>query len=758
MSLRKMIGIAFMLLLLCIVVFADTPSGSMVIYGLNGTVLTASRNVHLNLTYSSSAHTITSCRWANDLEANLASQPWEPCTTVKAWILSQGYGNKTVYYQVRDSNSDTAVFNDSILYQYIRDFTAPTAPTVYDGTGDDIDWQNNNHTLSANWFNATDDISTVYYMYRILNNSVCFGDCSFTNVSTETQVTVDGLTLDEGRNFSFEVIAYNSDGWNSSVSTSDGVRIDLTDPSAPTINSVTHPDQSMVYDVSSAIFNFTSTDPVGGGVSSGIHGYSYMLDTHPGTAPDNMEEERAWQDLATLHKGGYNQTLKANSTGSAFAVFSQLHYNLTENDSIIIKVALAEQLSDYRDMMGVKVYIIRVGEGAAISAFNMESSAISNIVNSSFDVKYAEVMTGAKVYQFDLTVNTTNNDDANDTYIVVSGVVSDDNNRNTLAIGGTTELSLIDNTTKNYICSEAPSCSANTSTLDYAIGVQRQDSGSVWTARYDFLGDGIYYFHAKAKDNAGNWGDSSHYKIMVAAGGVSSLIFSPEDGEVFVTNLSVYNITVRVGVSANASVYVVAKHADGSNYTSPLQIVNASYDFENITIEPGQNELYAMTNNTLGVVVRSPSIFVTVISTPQPPMNKTLRISYAGCAATALPYICNAVQGVSYVGIATENSGSVSAPAVSTDTSINSLKIYMTRPFDTSMVSTQFFQNTFMDRINPMFGFTYGESKYVIRNELRYDDIHLGGYFDLPPGAYRIYLRKNGVTPDGKYNITLTIE
>jgi hypothetical protein len=740
--------------LLPLFVAADTPSGSIVIYGYNGTVVTGSRNVHLNLSYVDGVHNISACRWANDLEANLAAAPWEPCTTVKAWILSDGYGNKTVYYQLRDTNGDTAAYNDSILYQFMQDFTAPSAPAVYDGeSGDDIDWQNSNSTISAHWSGAVEDISTIYYMYRILNNSACFGDCSFTNVSTDTQVTVSSLTLNETRNFSFEVVAFNPFGLNSSVATSDGVRIDQTDPSAPVINSSTHPDQSLIYDVSSAIFNFTSVDAL-----SGVHGYSYVLDTHPGTAPDSSEEERAWETLASLHKGSYNQTLKANSTGSAFAVFSQLHYNMTENDSIRVKVALAEQLSDHRDMMGVKVYLVKTGEGAAISSFDMESSAISNIVNSSFDVKYAESMTQATIYQFSLTVNETADDNTDDIYVVVSGLTSDDNNRNTLAIGLTKELSLIDNATKNFVCDESDNCNANTSTLDYAIGVQRQDSGAVWTARYDFLGDGVYYFHAKARDDAGNWGDTSHYKITVAAGGVTALIFYPEDGEVFVTNASEYNTTVRVGVSANASVYIVAKHADGSNFTSQAQIVNSSYDFGNITLEQGSNELYAVTNDTLGVVVHSPSVFVTVASTPQPPMSKTLRISYSGCAATPLPYLCNRDEAGTYVGIATENSGSVFAGYAQTDTSLNPLKIYLTRPFDTSMVSTQFYQNTFMDSINPMFGFAYGESKYIIRNELRYGGIHLGGSFNLPPGAYRLYLRKNGVTADGKFNITLTVE
>ena len=125
--------IAAALLALCmnlaLFVAADTPLGTIVIYGINGTELTGSRNVLLNLSYSSSDG-IDKCRWVNDDQSALSSADWEECTTAKAWILSSGFGNKTVYFEVKDLNSDTAVFNDSILYVFMQDYTAPAPPTV----------------------------------------------------------------------------------------------------------------------------------------------------------------------------------------------------------------------------------------------------------------------------------------------------------------------------------------------------------------------------------------------------------------------------------------------------------------------------------------------------------------------------------------------------------------------------------------------------------------------------------------------------
>jgi parallel beta-helix repeat protein len=731
---------------------------SITIFGPNGTEMTGTRSVFLNLSYNDSV--VAACRWANDDSGNLASQPWEECTTVKAWLISPAEGNKTVYFQVRNTDGGTNMTNDSIIYSFVQDYTAPNAPIVLDGIeGDDIDWWNSNTTLHAHWSGGWDDISALRYSYRILNNSVCSGSCGFTDVETNTSVTVTGLDLSEGRNFSFEVMAYNPFNFNSSTALSDGVVIDLTRPDAPTINSSTHPDQNRPYDESSAVFNITADDPISNGVASGIAGYSYMLDTHPGTAPDNLLEEKEWETIAELHKGSSNQTLKANSTGYAYAVFSQLHANFTENDSVRVKVALAERFNDYRDLMGVKVYLAKIGDGVDISDFDMESAAITDIANFSWDVKYKEAMLDASVYQFDLTLNQTINDDgSNDIYVVVAGIGSDDDNRENLDVAYTTNAGLIDSSTKNFVCDQADVCRQNTTTREYSIGVERRDPGDVWTVKYDLLGDGVYYFHAKAKDDAGNWGETAHYRIEVAAGGVNVLVYSPYDGELFTTNTTAANITVKVAVSGNASVYVVAKHPGGGNYTSPVYVFNMSRDFEDVELELGSNEIYAVANTTAGAVSRSPSVFVTAAAGVPVYLNKTLRVRYTGCAQSSPAFICNAVQGVSNIGIATENAASISAPSVTTDTSVNSLKIYMTRAFDTGTLASAMQDNTFMDRVQPMFGYTRGVSEYVVRNELRYGSIYLGGNFRLPSGTYNLYMRKGGITPDGKSNITLTLE
>jgi hypothetical protein len=643
--------------------------------------------------------------------------------------------------------------NDSIIYAFAQDYTPPTSPVVYDSNyGYDIDWWNSNTTLSAYWWNATDDISTIYYKYRILDEGACYvGDCSWTDAGEQTQVTVTGLSLTEGHNYSFQVVAYISSGLNASIATSNGTKIDLTPPSAPIINSTTHPVQTVTYTNGTVRLNFTSSDPIGGGVFSGIDGYSYLIDEYPGTAPDDNMEDRYWFSLEQMVNDGHARLLKANSSVASphtYAVFSQLKSNFTAGETVRVRVAMAELSSDYDDLMAAKVYIISVADGSDITAFNNEPAAITSITNVSRDVKYAESLTTASIYEFDLTVSSPFNDNLNDAYVVVTGLTTDDDNRNNLSIAYSTTG--IDNSTKNYVVDNAGSWARNTSDLDYAIEVKKEDSGTVWDVQYDDLQDGTYYFHAKAKDIAGNWGDTGHYKLMIDTAGVGVDIISPSTGQLF----NAENITVTVKVNDQANVTVFAIHPDGSNDTSGWAIVNSTYDF-NLTLENGTNRLYAAAiNPSNGVVTYSPSVYVFF----GPPFvgSRTLRVFYTGAVCT--PPLCIAPEAIK-VGMATENAAaSFGANAITEDTGFYTIKIFATTPnMPQSSVVTDLEDDDFLDRKLPMFGYDRDVKEFVIRTEVRYPTAFLTGERTVGPGKYNLVLRNLGTTPEGKANVSVRI-
>lgn len=728
---------------------------NMTIVGPNGTEITGTRNVMLQLTFRY-PNCMGACRYANDNATNLTAAPWENCTTVKPWILSEAEGNKTAFFEFRDCHGTTTVFNDSIIYRFMQDYTGPTAPVVYDGIyGYDIDWWNSNTSLGAYWWNATDDISSLYYMYRILDNSACLGaDCNWTNADEAVDILVENLSLVEGHNYSFQVFSYISSGLNSANATSNGTIIDITRPLPPVINSTTHPSQGTIYNNGTVRLNFTSSDPLGGGVASGVDAYSYLIDAYPGTAPDSSPESRYWFTLESLVNDGYSQLLRANGSAPSpdtYAVFSQLSQNFTANESLKVRVALAEILQDSSDLMGVKVYLVRVGNGAAITASTGEADAVSTIANVSRDIRYAGSMSQASVYEFSITVNSTSNDNTNDMYLVVSGVQGDNDNRNNLSIAGS--RTAVDASTRNWACSyPAGSCVENTTTVDYAIEVRREDSGAVWDVGYG-LRDGTYYFHAMARDRAGNWGNASHYMLVIDTAGVNIDITSPFTGQLFGDP----NVSVTVEVNDNANVTVFAVHPDGSNSTSQWALVSAAGTL-NVTLENGTNRLYARAINPVnGAVTYSQDVYV-IMGKAVPASNRTLRVQYTGAGALA-SMLRGVDEGAISVGFASENrTASWAADSLMSDTGRHTIKIFATTDeIHVSAVNSDIEDDDFLDRINPSFGYSTGASEYVIRTELRPLNIHLSGDAGVNPGAHRIVAKNMGRTPQGRANVTLRI-
>ncbi len=731
------------------------PTGTIIIHGPNGTYLTGTRNVMLNLTFTDD-QAVSECRWANDQESNLATQPWENCTTVKAWILSEPEGNKTVYYEIKDWADNTAVFNDSIIYSYTQDYTPPSLPTVYDGLSQDIDWWNSDNTLHANWFNVSDDISdTINYRYRILENGSCYdNDCNFTDIGTQTEITVNGLTLYENWVYSFDIVAYVFNT-TSPIAQSNGTRIDLTKPDQPIINSSSHPIQGTPYAISTVLLNWSATDPLSNGNASGIQGYSFILDKSPGTAPDNIEDDRYWETIKSMSNNGAEQVLKINSTGIAYAVLQQLPGNVTENESVNVKVKLAEMIEDTDDTFSFLIYLIKKSEASTPVGFSHESDAISNIINQTIDIRYAEDMEDARTYEFTLTVNETVDDNSNDIYLIITSSTSDDDNRKNHSIAASTT---VNPSTWTWLCNETGgNCVDTTATVDYAIEVKKADSGDEWNTIYPGLADGIYYFHAKAKDNAGNWGDTEHFQINVAAGGVSIAIASPTDGQVFTTDTDEVNISVKAVVSGNATTTIHVNYPDQTSTSFPSATFETTNIFHNITLQLGTNEIYAVANTTAGATTRSSSVYVIVARAERPLTNKTLFIKHGACAVASQAYLCSETDNGARVGMASENPSIVGGGQIVADTSDNTIKIFMSRDFNADDVADDFADNDFLDLETPSFGFRKEAPEFVMQNELRYSDVFISGTTRLEPGKYNLYIIHNGVTPDGKVNLTIEV-
>ncbi|UCD92247.1 MAG: Ig-like domain-containing protein [Methanobacteriota archaeon] len=88
------------------------PTGSIIVN--SGDSHSNSTSVLLSLTYSDGSSGVGQVRYSND--GVWDTEPWEPPTVTKAWIVPGGDGLKTVYFQVMDNvNLESMTYSDSII-------------------------------------------------------------------------------------------------------------------------------------------------------------------------------------------------------------------------------------------------------------------------------------------------------------------------------------------------------------------------------------------------------------------------------------------------------------------------------------------------------------------------------------------------------------------------------------------------------------------------------------------------------------------
>ncbi|MBI2550034.1 fibronectin type III domain-containing protein [Candidatus Woesearchaeota archaeon] len=494
------------------------PNATISIFGISpagftnvSTEYTFSRAVTLVMAFNDTAGNtvsgsegVDSCRFASE---NLVFSGWEVCQTVKAWLLSDGNGNKTVVVEVRDVAGNVNRTNDTIFLNTSGaglDVTPPNTPTVVD----DGMYTNIDSSLHAKW-NSTDHENELLHIpleweYRIaFDNFTRRINETWQYAGMATEATVYGMNLSGGTNYTFEVRAINTAGLRSANGTSDGIIVDITPPSAPAVNSTAA--QSTWSSNNAVSFNWSSTDSI-----SGVSSYSYVLDTTATTIPDNVPEaESDHTALASSSNDGKSTMLKFNSTGNASAVFVEVKANLSANDVVRVTVQLAEASTSSPDAMGFRVYIIT----AVPTSFAMNGSNVSLIADTSSDISFVSSILDATSYTVEIPMTTPVT--GSRFFVAVAGDAADDNNRHNLLLA--VSNSSIDSSTQSYQCGEVTGvCSNTTDTAEYGIKVDVRDlkQDDIWDRAYT-VGDGRMYFHVKAKDKAGNFGDTTNYSLLV---------------------------------------------------------------------------------------------------------------------------------------------------------------------------------------------------------------------------------------------------
>ncbi|MGE0333650.1 MAG: hypothetical protein AB7P37_23495, partial [Ramlibacter sp.] len=228
-----------------------------------------------------------------DAESGIASYQWAIGTTaggtqVQAFT-SVGTGTTgsatgltlvsgtTYYVTVRATNGvglTTDVTSDGVKV----DTSAPTAGTVNDGAGADVDFQTSTTAIQANWSGFADaETGVTDYAWAIGTTAGGTQVQTFTSVGTGTTGSATGLTLTSGTTYYVTVRATNGAGLTTLV-TSDGVKVDTSAPTAGTVSDGSGADVDFQTSTSAIQANWTGFADA----ESGITSYQWAIGTTAG--------------------------------------------------------------------------------------------------------------------------------------------------------------------------------------------------------------------------------------------------------------------------------------------------------------------------------------------------------------------------------------------------------------------------------------------------------------------------------------------
>ena len=221
---------------------------------------------------------------------------------------------RTYYINVRGYNRLGLVGEVGSSNGIILDTVTPPAPV----TTDDGQFIASTTSLHAVWTAVTCRSGIAFYEYSIGTTPEAANVKGWTSNGLQTQVTANGLTLQNGATYFISVRARNSLGKAGFIGTSDGIVVDTTPPATPTVTD----GGAFAGSATQLTASWSSQD-----AESGVVEYKYAVGTTPGGTNVLNWTSAGTQTSATisslsLNDGGkYYISIKArNGAGSESAV------------------------------------------------------------------------------------------------------------------------------------------------------------------------------------------------------------------------------------------------------------------------------------------------------------------------------------------------------------------------------------------------------------------------------------------------------
>ncbi|MBI2571446.1 MAG: hypothetical protein HYV63_30935 [Candidatus Schekmanbacteria bacterium] len=188
-------------------------------------------------------------------------------------------------------NTGTAAVSDGVRV----DTTGPTAGTVADGSGADVDYQASTTTIQANWSGFNDPLSGIAsYEWAIGTTSGGTEVQGWVNVGDVTSTNRTDLTLSEGTTYWVSIRAVDAVGNVGDVASTDGVTVDGTPPAAGTVRDGGGADIDFQVSVDTIVANWTGFSDGG----TGIADYEWAIGTSSGGT-----EVQGWTSVGDVLSG-----------------------------------------------------------------------------------------------------------------------------------------------------------------------------------------------------------------------------------------------------------------------------------------------------------------------------------------------------------------------------------------------------------------------------------------------------------------------
>jgi len=727
------------------------PNAVITINGGDSTTIT--RHVVLNLQYSD-ANGVKQCRYANE---DLNWTDWEPCSSTKAWVLSAGNGTKTVNYEVMDNAGNNQSDLDIItLQEGAYDLTPPTNLIVTD----DGDYTDSATTLHARW-SAFDRESKVFYLYRINSSGSCVpidGSCGWQDALDSTEATVTNLSLEEGHTYKFCVIAQNAYFINSSEVCSDGIIVDLTPPEISSLYSSFA--EGVWTNSSSPYFSWNATDPVSAGISSGVYAYSYVLDENSNTTPDIVPEG----DLGALA----NETYKLYSS-----LVDGVHYFHVRARDAAGNWGPASHYEIKSDITPPTIpFMLSPNQSTNSSTitFNWEPSTDYSSGVAGYYITITRADTGEYLADNLWIGNVTHYDASAINGITYHASVKAKDSAGNIGLDSDLAGGTYDNQAP-IILFKKPNVLETVVSNQPILTI---DTDEIATCYYEGV---IFAYtdstHHEAKVTVLN-GQSPSFNIicrdLVGNQASASISFSV-DSTLVATGVNVLSSESVFYANLPVSFVIEAKSAGDIMGEIPKErfsvLINGTIIDDFVVKDNGGN--YTITflapavEGTYSVVFRVDSAQSSAAEMPVENLNMIITYDSSLSGTVTNDKMAYSDESSHIVGIASDSrdvsaSGSSAQLQVVAESSGNAY-IFVTRQGENPGSRENYLKSQkFIGLPSSSFGYRVSTDKYIINTELKYKDIAVSSDRSIGPGAHTLVIRNNGLTPDGRVNVTISTD